>query len=269
MRRSSVVRSLLLMWLAACTRRADHAPRHDTATTVEDRKDRIDTKEIRRDVPKALTSRVLPADSTTNSDSTYGTYGEKPAIFIVIGRTTIPVGADSSFEQLKRPLPKPSLLPPEDPDDHMHSNDRYCYAFAGGFLVFEDTHEGIWKASLMRSQAVPKMTACPAIEETPTIRIGDLVLSIDVPATVITDQSFPGFRRVKRTAHMLQRNWWHVSQVSDGRTGCSLTGIDINFAVRDSALIWINVATGGEGWDARRVERSEGSRDSLWTCRTE
>lgn len=214
-----------------------------------------------------ITWRVLPRDSVTSSDTTYGAYGEEPRIIVVVGGTTIPVGADSSFEELRRELPKPALLPPEDPHDHMHSNDRYCYAFPGGFLVFEDA-EGIWRASLMRTAPL-RMTACPTLDTTPTIRVGDQIISLGVPPSGIAEQSFPGFRRVRRSAHALRGNWWHIAHVSDGRTWCSQSLIDINFGASDTVLTWISVEAAGEGWAARQRERSQSSSDLIWTCRDE
>ena len=212
----------------------------------------------------ALTRRVLPADSTTSSDTSYGTYGHEPTVTIVIGSVRIPVGVDSSFEELKRALPKPALLPPEHLEDHMHSNDRYCYAFRGGFLVIEDADEGIWKGSLTRT--APSKSACPAIDAVPTISLGDHLLSLGMRPSSINAQTFEGFTPVMRNAHMLERRWWYVSQASDGRTWCSNTSIDIHYANNGSVLTSVSVDNGGEGWGARRVERPEGSRDSVWTC---
>ena len=221
-----------------------------------------------RPMQPALTWRVLPADSTTSSDTSYGTYGHEPPTTIVIGSVRIPIGVDSSFEELKRALPKPALLPPEHPEDHMHSNDRYCYAFRGGFLVIEDADEGIWKGSLM--QAAPsKSTRCPVIDTVPRISLGDHILSLDMSPSSINSQRFAGFVPVLRNTHMLERRWWYVSQVSDGRTRCSNTSIDIRYTNRGSVLTSVSVGNGGEGWGARRIERSEGSADSIWTCHLE
>ena len=212
------------------------------------------------------TYHVLPADSTTSADTAYGIYAEDLPVTVLIGRARISFDSDSTFRDSIRMLPKPALLPPEDPTDHMHGNDQYCYAFTGGFLVFEEADDGIWKASLMR-RAPSKTTHCPMIDVTPTIRVGDQTLSIDMPPAAINETAFPGFRAAKSSKHRLEYKWWHVTKVSDGRTSCAIASIDLTFTVRDTVLNTASVAEGAEGWGARQVERSEGAGDSVWTCR--
>src|SRR4051812_16404316 len=77
----------------------------------------------------------------------HGTYGNSPAVILVVGNVRIPLGGRERFaDSAGRLLDKPGNATPSDSRGSRRTDRSYCYSFSGGFLTLDDNDFGLHTA---------------------------------------------------------------------------------------------------------------------------